>query len=440
MPDSQMPDPQAQIDAVFTPPSPSAPTPTPAVETPVVETPAVATPVVETPVAEVPKVEAPVDQAPVVASVPELESSRVETPNIVKVNDDTPLAFVGASIEPSVSNVSPATIPPLVEKPKAKRRIGLLLLILFFLVGSGGSGYWYYQKYAAPGSINITSDKRELEKIITGTVRTQPGQSVTDAKLDAIEKETGSRPATIKEATQDLKASIKDEVESVYSPGVYNARQEREVDAGDGGSNPTPEEQCAATGGTYYNGACVPDKSCTGGASCPIDCGSGFIKNPNGKLVQEAGKNYCNAQGQYCQVTRIEWRNPNNKHCFLTQNEDCSGSCDERESRTTTTTEEPEALVMACTSITRAPTTVPTIGSTPVFTCLGTVTPADAGTLSYKFRYKKDSGAYIALTNKTPTTAELAITACGTYSVECQACATLEGVLTCDPIWTGATQ
>jgi hypothetical protein len=98
---------------------------------------------------------------------------------------------------------------------------------------------------------------------------------------------------------------------------------------------------------------------------------------------------------------------------------------------------------MACDGLTSAPsvlTTTPKIGDKVLFTCAGTVTPPSAGTLSYKFRYSINSGAVAAMTNKTATTAELSISACGTYKVECQACATLNGVLTCDPIWTGATQ
>jgi hypothetical protein len=99
----------------------------------------------------------------------------------------------------------------------------------------------------------------------------------------------------------------------------------------------------------------------------------------------------------------------------------------------------PNAPVMACTGITRAPLTTPSIGSTYTFTCSGTITPANAGTLSYKFRYSINNGTMTALANKTATTAELTVAACGDYKVECQTCATIAGVLKCDPIWTGAT-
>lgn len=93
------------------------------------------------------------------------------------------------------------------------------------------------------------------------------------------------------------------------------------------------------------------------------------------------------------------------------------------------------ASSIACTGITRAPTTVPAIGDVVSFTCSGTVTPSTAGTLSYKYRYSINGGTYIPMTSNT-----LTVAACGTYSVQCQACATLDGVLTCDPTWTGATQ
>jgi hypothetical protein len=101
----------------------------------------------------------------------------------------------------------------------------------------------------------------------------------------------------------------------------------------------------------------------------------------------------------------------------------------------------PSAPVMACIGITRNPATGAIgIGDTVTVTCNGSVTPPTAGTLSYKFRYSINNGAFTTLTNKTATTAELTVAACGSYKVQCQACATLNGVLTCDPVWTGATQ
>jgi hypothetical protein len=97
---------------------------------------------------------------------------------------------------------------------------------------------------------------------------------------------------------------------------------------------------------------------------------------------------------------------------------------------------------MSCKALTSVPdvkTKAPAMGETVTFTCTGEMVPASAGTPSYKFRYNINSGTYATLANKTTTTTELTINACGSYSVECQACATLNGTLTCDPVWTGAT-
>lgn len=102
---------------------------------------------------------------------------------------------------------------------------------------------------------------------------------------------------------------------------------------------------------------------------------------------------------------------------------------------------QPNAPVLACTGLSRTPVTEsPTIGTTLTFTCAGTISPASAGTLSYKFKYSLNDGSDQLLPNKTATTAELTISACGTYSVQCKVCATIAGVLKCDPTWTGAIQ
>jgi hypothetical protein len=99
----------------------------------------------------------------------------------------------------------------------------------------------------------------------------------------------------------------------------------------------------------------------------------------------------------------------------------------------------PVVPVLACTGLTNTPA-APVIGQTVTFTCAGTITPTGAATLSYKFKYSLNDGADQLLANKTNTTAELPITACGTYSVQCKVCATIAGVLKCDPTWTGAIQ
>ncbi len=94
---------------------------------------------------------------------------------------------------------------------------------------------------------------------------------------------------------------------------------------------------------------------------------------------------------------------------------------------------------LMCDSITRTPTTTPKIGDKLTFTCAGSSVPAGSIALNYKFRYAIDNGTWNTMTNKTTTTSELTINACGTYKIECQACGTISGSVVCDPAWTGAT-
>lgn len=115
----------------------------------------------------------------------------------------------------------------------------------------------------------------------------------------------------------------------------------------------------------------------------------------------------------------------------------CGCDKDNPEPSTPTITTNPTLM---CSSLTRTPTTTPEVGDKVTFTCVGASTPAGAVSLTYKFRYSLNSGAYVAMTNKTATTSELTIASCGSYKVQCQACGTINGVLTCDPNWTAATQ
>lgn len=95
---------------------------------------------------------------------------------------------------------------------------------------------------------------------------------------------------------------------------------------------------------------------------------------------------------------------------------------------------------MSCTGISKNVAT-PEIGDKVTFTCAGSTTPASLGSsLAYNFRYNINSGNWQTLANKTSTTAELSVDACGTYAVQCRACLTTAGTITCDPVWQGATQ
>ncbi len=102
-----------------------------------------------------------------------------------------------------------------------------------------------------------------------------------------------------------------------------------------------------------------------------------------------------------------------------------------------TTTSEGPTLV--CNSLTKNKADAAiTLGSPVTLTCAGTVTPSSAGTLSYQFRYMTGTGAWQNLANTTTNTATLTPTQCGVqYSAQCRACATLNGVNQCDPVWQG---
>ena len=140
------------------------------------------------------------------------------------------------------------------------------------------------------------------------------------------------------------------------------------------------------------------------------------------------GKKFTGDLGCFCGVVQVDTATGHTSYSST-----CG--CDKTEKTTldatTTTTDSP---TMACTGLTRTPVTAPSVGQAVTFTCVGSVTPSTAGTLSYKYRYSLNSGAYLPMTSNV-----LTIAACGSYSVQCQACATLNGVLTCDPTWTGAT-
>ena len=109
--------------------------------------------------------------------------------------------------------------------------------------------------------------------------------------------------------------------------------------------------------------------------------------------------------------------------------------CGEKPSQPPTTPD----YSMSCTGLTKD-VAMPVVGSKITFTCAGSTVPAaGASLLRYTFRYNIDGGAWKDLANKTDSTAELTIAACGTYGVQCKACATYQGTTLCDPVWQGAT-
>ncbi len=177
------------------------------------------------------------------------------------------------------------------------------------------------------------------------------------------------------------------------------------------------------------------NSQCSTGGNFSATGGTQMFICPKGTTVACTALNgkpfYGNSKGCFCGTIQVD---------TSTGHQSYSSTCGCDQEVAAAPSAPPAAPVLACTGLTQTPVATPTIGQTVTFTCAGTITPAAAATLSYKFRYSLDNGTDQLLTNTTATTAQLAITACGTYSVQCKVCATIAGVLTCDPTWTGAVQ
>lgn len=452
MPDPTTPivsDPQSLVDAALSPILTPAPEP--------IAPPAPTLPTSE-PVVEVVPPE-------LVNPLPTLAPLTIEVPapstSSVPVGDETPLAFMTPPSTEPVVTPAPVT-PPIMTKPKKKMKVGIVvggvMLLLLFVFG-GVAGY----QYVTTGEIaliakvgkgkdtgetkhpeydqksNKSWDDVAAEKAAKTTIPVTPvvSDALDQKEIDFLKKsyivdhglvsKSGVVPKKIGDVNLD-DPDWSEVVGLVDQNGQFQLAQQK------------TDNQTAAQE--------IQDRCETGDTGCPTDCSvHGVDQNTAGwtKVTEPGGGSYCEGT-KGCSRYRIEMRQgpSGGTHCFLGYGANCGGedSCGGDTTTTTTTTTAspapslpPATLTMACMGLTRTPTTTPAIGSVLTFTCAGTVTPATAGTLSYKYRYSINSGTYKLMTSNT-----LTIAACGTYSVECQACATLNGVLTCDPTWTGATQ
>jgi hypothetical protein len=324
------------------------------------------------------------------------------------------------------------------EMPKKKSKTGLIIggvVALLLFVFGGIAGY----QYISTGSIPLIAGVDGGMDTLTGrnnggnTAVITTNKDKNNTKNDdyaAMQKRAAANAAT-----QAGRATTPAEADAIGDAAAEVAKKDQTAEQ--------LHSQCDLQGATWDEakssctypagfGPLNPPNQCLAGDDCPIICTPSQIADTSNwtKTQEPGGGSFCNPNGSNCNRYRVELKN-GNTHCFLYYGENCGEpeSCGPGGDNTKTT-----APTMSCTGLNYTPTTTPVIGSVLTFTCTGAVVPSTAGTLSYKYRYNINSGAYTAMTSNT-----LTIAACGTYSVECQACATLGGVLKCDPIWTGAT-
>lgn len=482
-PDTTLPDPQALVNDALGTPTPTPTEPTPPLPTPQSLTPATPTPpVVEESVTPPPPVTPPTPVTP-----PPGPASNVP------MGDDTPLAFAiptpsmgaTASVDsgmPSLGVIPPAPVPE-APKPKAKSKVMMVVLGIFAMLGVlGAGGYYAYQQFGAPKDVEIAAietiarNESECKGCYQGRkLHWNPKQNngsgacvLGDACRPVDEPNINSGETACEStgngyvwcASTDARG-VKYAFCNTSGKGCNQAAIDKgyTIPIGDfSGECICDDSTCKLTGVSAAKYAPYDNANYTdANGKTPLDkanelCakGNGTIDFGTAKYICEVGKK--GYTGGACTELNGEVFTGNQLGCFCgtvqvdtgTGHQSYTSTCgcdkDKTPPPSAKQSASPNAPTMSCTGITKTPETTPVIGTKLTFTCAGAVVPASAGTLSYKFRYMKDGGAAVALANKTTTTAELTITACGTYKVQCQACATLNGVLTCDPLWVGATQ
>lgn len=355
------------------------------------------------------------------------------------------------SATPPVMSVPPSPISQKVEPPKSK--IGLVVagvVALVMMVGVGVWGYVYYSsRVTKPQIASIDPDCHS--KCVAD------GGGYSECNMQCRTTAGGGTDCNLYGCDPGFSC--------IASTGVCKKEKANE-EPGGGGTECVNDNSCAAgfycggnksctrvpEGQACSSGKCERIDQCIAGDGCPTSCSN--YKTSWGAMVftqEPGGGKFCDADGRECERYRIEMRQANPPsgataiHCFVKYGEQCGepGQCGPG---TNVRSPSPKPSVpaspnpspsptMACTGLTQTPATQPVVGSKLTFTCAGSVTPSNASTLSYNFRYAINNGSWVNLTNKTTATAELTISACGTYKVECRACATFGGLIKCDPFW-----
>ena len=435
-----MTDPQDSIDQALQPTTPVAP--------PIVP------PVVPPPLPELPV-------APSVASV--------------AVGDDTPLAFVtpptvtppetpiAPPVEPMSPPPSPLPVPP--EEPPKKSGKGKIIGIVigFFLLLAGlGGGFYFYSNYlpASPSTVaGVLVDAMTQAdchgcwnggKLVWrgGSCKVSGTCDPNDIAVDAV-KITRAKCDEAGGAWCDACGGFcnlsKDkgchQLQIAYC-GEYPTYGASLVDC-DG--KEAQKCNCPGQGDKCFDrtGYCGDEPGLSQQTRDTALCAAATLITNDTSTVT----NYYYCPGKFTDVIKgcsIEGKPPNPScYCGTVQVDGPNGfststmkcGCDAKASEPPKITD----YSLSCTGLTKD-VAMPVVGSKITFTCAGSTVPAaGASLLRYTFRYNIDGGAWKDLANKTDSTAELTIAACGTYGVQCKACATYQGTTLCDPVWQGAT-
>ena len=427
---------------------------------------------------------------PPIADPQAVVDAALEPAASVPMNDETPLAFVAPEPSAPVNEptvIPPATIPPAPEFvapiPKKKSKILLVVVGIMALLGALGVGGYYAYQSLSPSSNEIAKVSTKKPKDIenkadcdgesnggwlvwrNGECKVTGISGSPDKDGDGVgDKDTANPNDPVVNATNESActssgkgqwcASVDSNGKSyafcMKNDGTQGNCNNRAVELGytiqsgivkcvkdptntyyipDPAMNYNNTVAGVGTidGVTVYQQVekqCYDQKMGTGSWLCKEGVkgySGGVCTGLNGVSITAIPKCFCGTIQVDTGTGHVSYKS--------------ACGCDKTEKTTvdstTTTTDSP---TMACTGLTRTPVTAPSVGQAVTFTCSGSVTPSTAGTLSYKYRYSLNSGAYLPMTSNV-----LTIAACGSYSVQCQACATLNGVLTCDPTWTGAT-
>jgi len=498
MPDQPITDPQAAVDAALGKTEPV----TPPVVPPVVPVtpPPLGTPTIPTP--------------PLLPSTPAPVPPTNNPP--IKMNDETPLAFVAkpkpaVEVEAKISEAPPAApLPPVTPAPpnetkpakSGKKKVLMSIIGIFLLLAGLGGGYYFYNNYFSPEAVKIANIQTQYPTRADCEGACDNGRLLRwDSKNDRCED--SGKPCTGEGTNEQLHSTVVPcgTTNSVQCSGcggfcilpVDKTCNQMAIEKC--GESPVFGASCSTTkssqffkecncGGTKYyfdsDGICnsqdaqgtvdpsyyddyglcaVADNGCSGTpnepgevTSCDFTCnsnGCSCTTNRNDCQIYHWKCDRIDNLGVGCQdgTPKVGQSATFNASCGSEQIDVmCHGdsvafrtkvqttACGKNPGASTTA-----AYSMSCTSLTKNVAS-PIVGSKITFTCAGATVPAaGASLLKYDFRYNIDSGSWTTLANKTSTTAELTVAACGTYSVQCRACVTYQGTTQCDPIWQGAT-